>query len=269
MLLHRIITLSFITILLTGCTNSSSVSTLRGTGTYPNSVYVSTESKPLETAVFGASSSPVQLKIFSDYQCPACINFHEAVEERLWKDYINTKKITVSFYNYPLTMTSAGWKAMHENAEWDALAGLCALSFGKFQEYRTEMYELEHEKSGAIVTDNERIELAKKVGITDASFWTCLQSAWYQKTLESEIAEGNRLNLQGTPSVYLNDKPLSFRSTDELFKMIDAVLSKNKSIFGGNWISCPIFKKFRLNALRRFCYLHWTKVRNIHHLIPH
>jgi hypothetical protein len=31
--------------------------------------------------------------------------------------------------------------------------------------------------------------MAKKVGITDESFPTCLQSAWYQKTLEAEIAE--------------------------------------------------------------------------------
>lgn len=121
-------------------------------------------------------------------------------------------------------MTNSSGKAVHQNAEWDALAGLCALSLGKFHEFRNEMYKIEHDKAGSFVTDDERIEAAKKAGITDESFGTCLKSAWYQKTLESEIAEWNRLKLQGTPSVYLNDKPLNFKSAEELFAALDATI---------------------------------------------
>lgn len=114
---YRIALFSVIGLSLTACTGAPSSPTVKGTGSYPNSVYVSTESKPLESAIFGAASSPVHIKIFSDYQCPACINFHEALEERLWKDYIEPKKLTVTFYNYPLTMTNSSGKAVHQNAE--------------------------------------------------------------------------------------------------------------------------------------------------------
>lgn len=81
-----------------------------GTGKYPNSVYVQKQDKAIESAVVGAPDSKVQLVIFSDFQCPACIRTHATIDEKLWKDYIEPKKITVTFKNYPLTM-------IHKNAE--------------------------------------------------------------------------------------------------------------------------------------------------------
>ncbi len=175
---------------LTACgADSVSQTSTKGTGTYPNSVYVSKQSKSLESAVFGAPTSKVNLKLFTDYQCPACINFHKTIEDRLWKEYILTNKITATFYNYPLTLSTASGKPLHANAEGDALAGLCALSQGKFKDFRDSMYSLEDTKKGAITTDAERIDLAQKVGITSMEFGTCLSEAWYQKVLESEIVE--------------------------------------------------------------------------------
>jgi protein-disulfide isomerase len=56
-----------------------------------------------------------------------------------------------------------------------------------------------------------------------------LQSAWYQKTLEAEIAEWNRLNIGGTPSVYLNDVALKFTSVPDFFSMLDAVIQKEST----------------------------------------
>jgi protein-disulfide isomerase len=44
--------------------------------------------------------------------------------------------------------------------------------------------------------------------------------------LNNEIIEGNRLNLQGTPSVYLNEAPLVFEDSDQLATIIEAALSK-------------------------------------------
>ncbi len=72
--------------------------------------------------------------------------FHKDVEERLWKDYIDTKKITATFYNYPLTFTGRDGNPVHQNAEGDALGALCALSGGKYREYRDVLYTLEDTK---------------------------------------------------------------------------------------------------------------------------
>ncbi len=95
-------------------------------------------SKTIESAVFGAPSSKVQLTIFSDYECPACIYFEKTIGEELYEKYVKTNKITVTYKNFPLTQ--------HKNAERDALAGLYALSQGKYWEFSLEMYALEDQK---------------------------------------------------------------------------------------------------------------------------
>ncbi len=85
---------------------------------------------------------------------------------------------------------------VHQNAEGDALAGLCALPTGKFHEFRNALYDLEDSKKGAAVTDTERADVAKKAGITDPDFQKCITEAWYQKKLTSEMKDGDRLGLQ-------------------------------------------------------------------------
>ena len=218
-------TLVATSLLLVSC-SSASTPALKGTGKYPNSVYVSTVSKDIWTMFFGSSSSPVQLKIFSDFQCPACISFHKNIEEKLWKDYISSGKVGVTFLNYPLTFSTASGRPLHVNAEWDALAALCAGSFGKYSEYRHALYDLEDSKRWATITNDERIARAKQLGMDADMFGACLTQAWYQKALEKEITQGNALGVQGTPSVFINNSQANFKSSEEFFKILDALGQK-------------------------------------------
>jgi protein-disulfide isomerase len=112
-------------------------------------------SKNIESAVFGAPSSKVQLTVFADYECPACIYFEKTIGQEFYEKYVKTNKISITYKNFPLTQ--------HQNALRDALAGLYALSQGKYWEFSLEMYALEDEKKGDKVTDEERVALGKKV----------------------------------------------------------------------------------------------------------
>ncbi len=112
-------------------------------------------SKDIESAVFGAPSSKVQLTIFADYECPACIYFEKTIGQELYEKYVQTNKISVTYKNFPLPQ--------HKNAERDALAALYALSNGKYWEFNLLMYDLEDQKKGDKVTDEERTVLGKKV----------------------------------------------------------------------------------------------------------
>ncbi len=198
----------------------------KGTGTYPNSVYTASGSKEIQSATFGAPNSKIQLKIFSDYQCPACIVFHKKIEEKIWTDYIAPAKITVTFLNFPLTFSTPAGKPLHVNAEGDALASFCALSNGKYHEYRNALYTLEEAKKGTVVTDAERVAKAKELGMDETQFSQCLSQAWYQKVLEREIAQGDKMGLEGTPSIYINDAPVIFGNEEEFFKILDATIQK-------------------------------------------
>ena len=173
-------------------------------------------SKNIESAVFGAPSSKVQLTIFSDYQCTACISISKNIGEELYEKYVQNNKITVTYKNFPLTN--------HKNAERDALAALYWLSQGKYLELTKLIYALEDEKQGAKVTDSDRVALWKQVGLDPAEMQKSLDEGWYRNQITKEKNEGEAMGLQWTPSIYLNGKIMQFTSKEEFFGMIDAVL---------------------------------------------
>lgn len=173
-------------------------------------------SKNIESAVFGAPSSKVQLTIFADYECPACIFFEKTIGEELYEKYVKTNKITVTYKNFPLPQ--------HKNAEHDALSALYALSQGKYWEFSLEMYALEDQKKGDKVTDEERTVLGKKVGLDPVEMQKSMDEGWYINQITKEKNEGEAMGLEGTPSVYLNGKIMKFSSKEEFFGIIDAML---------------------------------------------
>lgn len=173
-------------------------------------------SKDIESAVFGAPSSKVQLTVFADYECPACIYFEKTIGQELYEKYVKTNKITVTYKNFPLPQ--------HKNAEHDALAALYALSQGKYWEFNLEMYALEEQKKGDKVTDEERIVLGKKVGLDPVEMQKSLDEGWYLNQIAKEKQEGETRGLEGTPSIYLNGNIMKFKSKEEFFGIIDAAL---------------------------------------------
>ena len=74
------------------------------------------------------------------------------------------------------------------------------------------------------LADSARVELAKKVDLDEKEFAQCLSEGWYQKTLEKEMKEGERLGIQATPSIYVNDKLLKYETPDQFFLLLDAFL---------------------------------------------
>lgn len=173
-------------------------------------------SKNIESAVFGAPESKVQLTIFADYECPACIYFEKTIGQDLYEKYVKTNKITATYKNFPLTQ--------HQNAMRDALSGLYALSQGKYWEFSLQMYALEDQKKGDIVTDAERVAIGKAIGLDPVEMQKSLDEGWYMNQVAKEKNEGDAMGLEGTPSIYLNGSIMKFSSKEEFFGMIDAAL---------------------------------------------
>lgn len=181
----------------------------------------SSVAKDLATPVSGKSDAKVIVKIFSDFQCPACQRFHALIEPRLMKEYAETGKVLVEFRSYPLPQ--------HQNAPGDALAGYCAAAQGKYVEFSQGMYAVEAAKANADVSDAERSEVAKKAGVSDiASFDACMKEGWYVGMVERDMKDGDRLGLDHTPSIYVGDKLLDFKSVDEFFTLLDAAVGSAK-----------------------------------------
>jgi len=93
---------------------------------------IKTGSNPVQ----GATSAPVTIVIFSDYQCPYCQRA-EATVKQILQQY--SGKVNVYFRDYPLPL--------HTFAEKAAEASRCAGEQGKYWEYHDLLFEKQSEWS--------------------------------------------------------------------------------------------------------------------------
>ncbi len=110
----------------------------------------------IENPTYGSGEHTIT--IFSDFQCPACIAFHNAYETLL-QSYASAGKLVIVYKQFPL------YPIPHENSLRDAYAALCAHEQGKYKEFSDAMYALELQKRNEKVSDAERGLVAQGAGV--------------------------------------------------------------------------------------------------------
>lgn len=161
------------------------------------------------------------ITIYTDYQCPACINFHNTLEPIL-EEYARAGKTQIVYKQFPLT-------SIHQNAYRDALAALCAASENKYIEYKSAIYTLEGEKGGKDMSDEDRIGVATTLGLDSVAFTSCLREDRYKAQVDQDMKDGDTIGVSGTPTIILDDKKLDmsvFNSLDGFRAFMDRYLSK-------------------------------------------
>lgn len=178
-------------LLLASCTATSN--NISGPKFPNNTTPIATENRTTATPTYGTGK--VQVEVFADFQCPACIVSNETIMP-IFEEYAASGKLMITFRQFPLTM--------HKNAKWDAIAALCGAEQGKYMEYKKWLYALEKSRAGKAVTDTDRVNLAKEKGLDEAVFSKCLSTWAYAKQVESDIALGETKWVNGTPTIYLD-----------------------------------------------------------------
>lgn len=210
-------------ILLTSCTTPTSGPTGTGSTTIlPNTTItdkvqssgttpiVESGSQRIPTPTYGTGK--MQVEEFADFECPACIQFNKVVLPIL-EQYAKDGKMTITYRQYPLTM--------HKNAMGDALAALCSAEQGKYMQYKDGLYALEASKNHATVTDDDRIALAKSLGMDTTKFTSCLTTKVYQTQVNADMARGDTLGVTGTPTTFIDGVKLDM----SLFKDVPSFQS--------------------------------------------
>ena len=159
--------------------------------------------------VFGKADSKVTLIEYGDFQCPYCGQAHPQVKSvtEAYKD-----KIAFVFRNYPLP-------TMHPNAKAAAAAVEAAGLQGKYWEMNNKIYETQNDWNN-LSTDKRTdifVSFAKAVGVKDAEkFKADMSSQEVNKKINFDLALGNKAQVTGTPSFYLNGTKV----TDEVSSSI-------------------------------------------------
>ena len=172
----------------------------------PNKVY---EIPLANSAVRGPKNAPVTITMFSDFQCPFCGQAQPVVEQVL-AAYPNDVNFVMK--QFPL-------RQIHPNADAAARAAIAAERQGKFWEMHDELY-----KNQRNLTPETINGIAEKIGLDMKKFAADQTSDDVKKQIDEELALGQKSDVRGTPSFFVNGKIAQNRTVDGFKAQIDAEL---------------------------------------------
>ena len=159
----------------------------------------------------GGDAAAVVVHEFADFQCPACKALATDTEQ-LHKEFGD--KVLFVFRNYALdsSCNSAIQGKMHEFSCKAAVMARCAGQFGKFWAYHDLTYANQKD------INNDRLkEWAQQLGLTSEQIEACWNSKDLVGKVQEDIALGNRLGLDSTPTIYINGhKVIGGHAIDDL-----------------------------------------------------
>jgi len=168
--------------------------------------------------VLGAYRAPITIIEFSDFECPACRKMHEVVS-LLLKEYRG--KVRVVQKSYPLDSQcnpGMSWR-MHPHACDAAYAAECAFRQGEYREYSEKLWTAQDLGRDALV------EMAAEQGMDKDEFVSCMESEETRQAVLADIAAGDKLGLQATPTfVSGNFMFTGYKDPEWCRKLIDRFL---------------------------------------------
>ncbi|MEI8347904.1 MAG: DsbA family protein [Pseudomonadota bacterium] len=185
----------------------------------PVEVYMVKPSRPVfdinlgDSPIVGKADAKVTVVEFTDFQCPFCSRAHATVTQ-LKKKYGDKVKFVIK--NFPLPF--------HQDAKLAAQASLCANEQGiKLMEKMNDAMFAEQSK----LNKDGLLEMAKKSGIKADQFSTCLDSQKYAAKIDADVADGNKVGVNSTPTYFINGKMINGAQPVEVFSdLIDEELKK-------------------------------------------
>lgn len=156
----------------------------------------------------GNVNAPVTIIAFTDYQCPSCAAISPSLE-RIVKE--SGDKVRLVARDFPLSQHADAFKA--------AEAAEAAREQGKYWEY---VHVLLQNQSSLSV---EKLKsFATDIGLDRARFDAALDSRKFAEMVQTDVDDGIKLGLKGTPSLFINGRRLNAKSYEELKESVDAAL---------------------------------------------
>lgn len=166
------------------------------------------EPSPLRASdhVFGSRTAKNVFVIYEDFQCPAC----RAFEPVLRQIPTELKDTVVVVRYFPLLR-------IHRNTVPSIFAAEAAGEQGRYDAMYALLYEQQGNWSELVDPAEKFAELAQAAGVQDMEkFRSDYGSGKYKALVQEHLVEAASLNLQGTPSVFFNGKPLQTGSLEQI-----------------------------------------------------
>ena len=155
----------------------------------------------------GNDDAKVTIQEFSDLECPACGFISPMVAAFV---RANPTLARLEFYHYPLSY--------HEFAFVGAESAECAGEQGKFFEYTDIVYANQDSLSEDYLKN-----VAEGLGLNMDNFNTCVDEHRYKEKILSHMAEGSRMGLKGTPSLYIDGQLIQWAGDEAMKEYLESL----------------------------------------------
>jgi protein-disulfide isomerase len=147
----------------------------------------------------GPANAKITMVEFSDFECPHCRELYEGLKTVLPAH----PEVRFIFKNYPL-------EQIHPWAETAAIGGRCAYAQNPdaFWKVSGLIFDNQDVISAENVWDKLN-EFAAQAGLDQANFKSCLTSKEAKDAVDNDRREGESLNVNSTPTVFVNGRPVA------------------------------------------------------------
>lgn len=172
----------------------------------------------------GPDDALVEFVEFTDYECPFCRRFRETTYPVIRERFDGRVKWVVR--NFPLSQ-------IHPNAQLAAEAAECALDQDRFWDYHDLLFERFDELGRADLKSH-----ARELGLDGDQFDSCLDSGEKQSIVQSDLRDGFRFGVSGTPTFFINGQVVvGAQGPDLVSSFIDIALEEAQAAAGNGLVS--------------------------------
>ena len=146
----------------------------------------------------GDPKATVTLVEFSDFQCPVCRSLHDVLRGML----PNYPQVRVVFKDFPI-------EVLHPWARTAALAGRCA--YQQDPKAFWKVYDAIYDQQEVISPENawaKMADFAGQSGLNPDAFKACMASPEAAAAVDASRANGQQLDVNSTPTVFVNGRRL-------------------------------------------------------------
>ncbi len=149
--------------------------------------------------VKGPAGAKVTVRIFSDFQCPAC-KVSEQILEKIMAEYED--RVLFVWQDFPLS-------SIHPNALPAAMAARCAQEQSGFWNYASILYRYQTNWSYIGDPADYFAGLAEQSGLSKDEFAICYANRTTESKVKEDYAEAVNMGLDATPTYFINKKMIS------------------------------------------------------------
>ncbi|MBI5568065.1 MAG: DsbA family protein [Chloroflexi bacterium] len=159
------------------------------------------------------SSPGAQITIveFSDFQCPFCGRYQQAVHPQLLKQYVESGQVNFVFKHSAF---------LGQESVWAAQAAECAADQGKFWEFHDLLFSRQNGENQGAFNKDKLSGFAKEMGLDMAKFEPCLTNDETLARVQADTQEGQSAGVRGTPTFFINGQALVGAQPFEAFQNV-------------------------------------------------